>query len=161
VVPSRVNPALPCVVTPYQVLTERLDEVRAALPAGQVAFIGAYSEKPRIGAGPVVWFREIVVGPGPDQFTIPVLAGTRTNTGCDLLPILRNFHERYGLDIRSAERDSVGFQLQRLPDDLPAFVDELYRISPDPVDIGWTQAPYIWVEQIAADRHVWLWWQGV
>lgn len=152
---SQVNPDLPCSVTSHDKLEERLEEVRAALAPGEVAFIGAYSELPRIGAGRVYWYREIVVGPGEDQWAIPRLAGTREVTDA-----LRDLDRRFGLDIRSAERGAVGFRLDRLPDDVPALVDELYELSPDPVDIGWMQSKESWAESISETRAVYLWWQG-
>lgn len=158
VVPSRVNPSCPCVVTPLEHAEARLDEVRRALPPGLVAFQGAGSDVRHWVTTRIDWFQEIAVGPGDDQWAILSLAATHCTTDHVLLEVLRDFDRRLGIDVRMAQRDMLLFHLKRLPDDLTAFVEELYALAPDPVDIGFTQTKEFWEEQIAGHHKVGLWW---
>ncbi|AEI45119.1 DUF4253 domain-containing protein [Paenibacillus mucilaginosus] len=110
--------------------------LQECLGPGLVAYAGAESSLGRSS----VWHREVVVGPGRDQFAIVEHAGTDAcNYGMameDILAKLKSFDERYGIRIREASWDSVGFDLVRRPDDIPAFCAELYEFCPDVVDQG-------------------------
>lgn len=153
--PSKVNPELDCTILTQERGYEVLGEMRRLLAPNRTAFLGHYFEDniwwPE---RKIVTYRELVVGPGRDQFACLTLAGLDPA----LEPTLRSFDERFGIDIIACEANFLSFDLIRLPPDLPAFVRELYELCPNPVDGGWAQSLEIWEEMIARSKSIGLHW---
>jgi len=55
-------------------------------------------------------------------------------TNADVIARLRNWDEKYELTLAGIEADIIVLHLGMLPDDLDAFVHEVYEFSPDTVD---------------------------
>ncbi|MEC5384596.1 tetratricopeptide repeat protein [Uliginosibacterium sp. H3] len=71
----------------------------------------------------------------------------------DIIRTLQDYDRRFGIRIHSAETDSVGFTLQRLPEDLDAFAQELLEFCMDLEDVGLIK------EMITSSgNRVELWW---
>ncbi|WP_426448887.1 DUF4253 domain-containing protein [Paenibacillus sp. S-38] len=129
--------------------------LQECLGPGLVAYAGAdnYSEEPPK--------RDVIVGSGRNQYAIVEYEGTFAGnydlTNEDILAKLKSFDERYGIRIREASWDSVGFDLVRRPDDIPAFCAELYEFCPDVVDeaVGSMEALE---ELVREDGYIVLWW---
>ncbi|MCA9070849.1 MAG: DUF4253 domain-containing protein [Planctomycetaceae bacterium] len=54
----------------------------------------------------------------------------------DVIARLKRWDERFGIKIVRAEHDLVELELNTLPDDLDAFVREIYQFCPDTVSQG-------------------------
>lgn len=71
----------------------------------------------------------------------------------DIIKVLQDYDQRFGIRIYSAETDSVGFTLLRMPKDLDAFAQELLDFCMDLEDTGLIK------QMIAASgNRVELWW---
>lgn len=68
-----------------------------------------------------------------DKHTNGINCGLMTE---DIIARLSKWDQAYGLDITAVDTDRVEFVLKRLPDDLDAFVREIYQFCPDTVDQG-------------------------
>lgn len=153
--PSRLNPQLDCIILPEQLGREMLGPMRRLLSPDRTAFLGGYFEDNHWWPErKIVAYRELVVGPGTDQFACLSLAGMEPSREAPL----RSMDERFGIDLIVCEAQSLSFDLRTLPEDLPAFVRELYEFCPDPVDLGWAQSLEIWQELIARHMSVFLHW---
>ena len=53
----------------------------------------------------------------------------------DIIKVLQDYDQRFGIRIYSAETDSVGFSLLRMPEDLDAFAEELLEFCMDLEDV--------------------------
>lgn len=54
----------------------------------------------------------------------------------DVIARLKEWDQKYGLDVLEADPATVVIQLHQLPDDLDAFAQEVYQFCPDTVDQG-------------------------
>ncbi|MCZ8519212.1 MULTISPECIES: DUF4253 domain-containing protein [Paenibacillus] len=132
--------------------------LQAKLGPGLVAFAGtrhyASHREGRKGT-------EVVIGPGSDPFAIVEHAGTDAGnydmTTEEIIRKLKSFHARYGIRILEASNDTVGFDLLHIPDDLPAFCQELYEFCPDIVDQGVGSLEAL-EELIGEAGYLILWW---
>ena len=153
--PSKLNPQLDCLILPATQAHAALRQLRQQLQPGQIAFMGEYFEDNIWWPERIITpYRELVVGPGSDQFDCLGLAGMDAK----LVPRLRDWDRRYGIEIMLCDGRGLSFELRQLPADLPTFVRELYDFCPDPVDAGWAQSLENWEEMIATDRCVHLHW---
>lgn len=157
--PSKVNPNCPCLILPSERVIDDLRLLRSRLPPGLIAFIGDYSETNQFYPERVILaFHELVIGPGQHPLDALELVGTQNNTGVNLRQRLLDWDARFGIELTEVKQRAIAFGLHRLPDDLPAFVAELYAVAPDPVDCGWAQSLEIWHEMIEAHHSVYLYW---
>ncbi len=157
--PSKVNPNCPCLILPSERVIDDLRLLRSRLPPGLIAFIGDYSETNQFYPERVILaFHELVVGPDQHPLDALELVGTQNNTGVNLRQRLLDWDARFGIELTEVKQSAIAFGLHRLPDDLPAFVAELYAVAPDPVDCGWAQSLEIWQEMIEAHHSVYLYW---
>ena len=153
--PSKVNPTLDCIILPQQLGYEVLPTMRGLLAPDRTAFLGGYFEDNSWWPErKIVTYRELVIGPGRDQFACLGLAGMDPSREAPL----RSFHQRFGIDIIHCESHSMSFELRSLPPDVPAFVRELYEFCPDPVDCGWAQSLDNWEEMIRKHPSISLHW---
>jgi hypothetical protein len=132
--------------------------VREVLPAGFIAFAGTTRW---LGSEPNDGKAELVIARGESQLdcirvarTEPVNYGISTE---DVVAKLREYDEKYGVDIDEAETDSIGFRLLRPPPSLEAFSADLMEFCPDLRDHFADEKDL--AEKLAASRHgVILWW---
>lgn len=136
-----------------------LARVRAKLPPGWVAWIGVthdLADKPA-AAGVV----ELAAAPGRDQFDILRAAATDgTNYDLqtpDIVKELQAWDREFGIDIRRAESDTVQLRLKKLPKDVKAFAQRVYKFCPDIVEQGVGSVEEL-EKAIARDKMVYLWW---
>ncbi len=143
-------------VGPYAV--DVLHEVRAALPANTVAWLGTtrwLGERRHEGQV------ELCVGPGKDQ--LDILRHARSdavNYGLETEAVvarLKQLDEQYGIDIFQAETDTVQLELEGEVDDWHALAQQLYELCPDSVDQGVGSVEEL-EDLIAGTRRVYLWW---
>lgn len=71
----------------------------------------------------------------------------------DIIQTLQDYDRRFGIRIYSAETDSVGFMLLRLPKDLDAFAQELLEFCMDLEDVELIKEMII-----ASGNRIELWW---
>ena len=132
-------------------------KIRGQVPSGSVAFIGTQ----RSLADPSVDGTELVVARANSQFDIlRIAASDAVNYGKeteDLVRILSNWDQRYGIDIYAAQTDTIQLKLESIPKDMRAFADEVYKLCPDIVDQGVGDVEKLAAE-IAATKTVFLWW---
>ena len=136
-----------------------LSRVRAKLPAGWVAWIGVthdLADKPA-AAGVV----ELAAAPGRDQFDILRAAATdganydlQTE---DIVKELQAWDREFGIDIRRAESDTVQLRLKKLPKNVKAFAQRVYKFCPDIVEQGVGSVEEL-EKAIVKDKMVYLWW---
>ncbi|MEM6483665.1 MAG: DUF4253 domain-containing protein [Pseudomonadota bacterium] len=145
------------VLVPEDEAREKLTEVRRRLPSGAFAFIGTtrnLSEDSVAGA-------ELVVISSNDQFD--VLRAAQTDginyglTNADIVAKLQEWDALYGVDIWHAETDTIELTLDRLPEDIEAFSNEIYAFCPDIVDQGSGEVGEIG-DYLKASKAVYLWW---
>ncbi|MFN8613468.1 MAG: DUF4253 domain-containing protein [Vulcanimicrobiota bacterium] len=153
--PSKVNPSLDCIILPEGLARALLAATRDRLRPDWTAFLGGYFEDnvwwPE---RKIVAYRELVVGPGKDQFACLTLAGMDDSREAQL----RRWDDRYGLQIICCEACSLSFELLRQPQDLDRLVEELYAFCPYPVDGGWVQSLENWRHLIEEHRQIDLHW---
>ena len=71
-----------------------------------------------------------------------ILHETKTNgdnydqSNADVIARLKKWDGLYGLTIHGAEIDAVEFSLDKLPEDMKAFANEIYGFCPDTVEQG-------------------------
>lgn len=134
-----------------------LDDLRAQLPEGYVAFMGTTRNLDEAHEGRV----ELVVAKGDNQFDIIRLAESDgINHGLDTEDIVEELIEwddAFGITIHHAETDTIRLSMNELPDDLPAFAQRLYVFCPDIVDqgVGSVEALTTALEE---SKVVYLWW---
>jgi tetratricopeptide (TPR) repeat protein len=125
-----------------------------ALPQDWRCFIGStrwLGEEKHDGMAELVTFKT------PSQFDCLNIARTdAVNHDLDtddIIKVLQDYDQRFGIRIYSAETDSVGFTLLRMPEDLDAFAQELLDFCMDLEDTGLIK------QMIAASgNRVELWW---
>ncbi|WNQ11075.1 DUF4253 domain-containing protein [Paenibacillus aurantius] len=104
---------------------------------------------------------ELVVGRGETQFDIVRLAQTDAanydSSTEDIITGLKSIDARYGISIKAASSDSVGFALLNQPNDLHTFCEELYAFCPDLVDQGVGSLEAL-EQHIANTGYIELWW---
>ncbi|MBS2038568.1 DUF4253 domain-containing protein [bacterium] len=153
--PSRVNPKLDCIILPDRQAWNLLAPTRKRLPPGWTAFLGAYFEDNYWWPErKIVAYRELVIAPGEDQFACLCLAGMESS--CEAR--LREWDQRFGLEILCCEATSLSFQLLNRPGDPAKFVAELYSFCPDPVDSGWVQSLDNWLKMVTEHGLITLHW---
>ncbi|MCL6457858.1 MAG: DUF4253 domain-containing protein, partial [Gorillibacterium sp.] len=113
-----------------------VDELQARLSEDLVAFIGTThweNDAASLDA-------EVVIGKSESSFDILRLAQTDAAqydlSTEDLIAKLRDLDLRYGIRIYAAESDSIGFELQSVPEDLPALAAELHVFCPSAEIVG-------------------------
>jgi len=114
-----------------------LARVRAKLPPGWVAWVGVThdlaAKKPAAGV-------ELAAAPGRDQFDILRAAATDgTNYDlqtADIVKELQAWDREFGIDIQRAETDTVQLRLKKLPKNVKAFAQRVYKFCPDIVEQG-------------------------
>lgn len=134
-----------------------LKAVRQQLPKGMIAFVGTV----RSLAEPPVNGVEMVVAPGATQFDIlRVAASDAVNYGMeteDLIRELQKWDAEFGIDIWQAQTDMIQIRLKRLPADVSAFAERVYKFCPDIVDQGVGSVNEL-ARAIRKTREVGLWW---
>jgi hypothetical protein len=145
------------VIVPRERAGDLLQRLRRELGPDLVAFIGTtqwLGDEQHDGD-------EIVIGTGASQFDMLRLArsdGINYDLETeDLINKLSQYDEQYGIDIYHAETDTVEFVLGRIPDDLTAFCQDLYRFCPDIVDQGTGTIDKL-ESEISTRGQVFLWW---
>ncbi len=134
-----------------------LKAVREQLPAGFVAFIGTVDSL----AEPPVEGAELVVAPGRDQFDIlRVAAADAANYDMltdDLIRELQTWHREFGIDIWQAETDSIGLDLQTVPEGVEAFARRVFIFCPDiVVQVAGKSSDL--ARYIRQEKRLLLWW---
>lgn len=124
------------VVVSEQEARSRLNDLRASLPEGYVAFIGTTNW---LGDEQHDGF-EVVIAPAASKFDILRIARSdAVNFDIDTEELVSKFEDidkRFGIDIVQAETDTVEITLDQLPDDMFVFAEEVYAFCPDIVDQG-------------------------
>lgn len=133
------------------------DRVAAALPPGWTVFVGTTRWS---GGEENAGLAELVVAPALSPVEAVVLARcSAPNHGMGTEAIrqrLLDLDRRHGLEVLSAESDSVGFGLLRSPEDPEALARELLSFCPELEEAGGQQ--FI-LELLAAPRRaITLWW---
>lgn len=134
-----------------------LRKVRQKLPTGYIAFLGTSNQLGKHQEKGV----ELVVAPGKNQLDILEIAGTDAiNYGMltdDLVARLKDWDTKYGIDIWQAETDTIQLKLSKLPKDVKAFANEVYKFCPDIVNQGIGTVSAL-EEEIRKSKEVYLWW---
>jgi Domain of unknown function (DUF4253) len=132
--------------------------IRNELPVGTLAFIGAshwYGDEKN---GNRV---EVVVANGASQFDIlRVARSDAANFDMDTEDLVAKLHEYdalYGIDIYTAETDTVCFSWLRTPTDTQAMARSIYEFCPDIVDQGCETLDAL-EEILKSTNEVYLWW---
>lgn len=132
-------------------------KLRPMLPAGYVAFVGTT----RNLDDPGIRGSELVVAPGNDQFDIVRLAATDgINYGLtteDIVRRLKEWDQKFGIDVWQAETDTLQMDLKREPDNMRTFSPELYKFCPDIVDQGVGDLDSL-QKEIRKQQAIYLWW---
>ncbi|KAF1038158.1 MAG: hypothetical protein GAK35_03834 [Herbaspirillum frisingense] len=153
---DRFNGAISVLVPPEKAEAQML-AVRRELPPNWVAFVGTTNSL----ASPKAEGAEIVVGPGRGPLDILDIAQTdAVNHGMvtkDLKEHLQAWQDKYGIDIRQAETDTISMTLGKMPSDLAAFSREVYEFCPDIVEQG-TGTVEALEATIREHQRVFLWW---
>ncbi|NHN31548.1 DUF4253 domain-containing protein [Paenibacillus agricola] len=152
------NPHCVSVIAPdVTIAIQWVHHMQSVLAQGLVCYAGTrewYGEDKQTGA-------EVVVGAGKTQFDIVRLARTDAcNYDMDnkaIVAKLEQIHMRYGISIKAASSDTVGFAMDVLPKDLQGFCQELYGFCPDIVDQGSGSLAAL-EEQLEMLQYVELWW---
>lgn len=133
-----------------------LPEIREELAPGLVAFVGTtrwLGDERHDGV-------ELVIAPGESQFDMLLVARScAINFGMttgDLIQKLQEYDRLCGIDIVQAESDTIQFDLLDLPDDVAAFVEDLYHFCPDLG--GYVGSIQETVDDIVKSRRIELWW---
>lgn len=151
------NPQGRSVLVPQAEAERLLTGLRGKLRPGLVAFIGVTNNM----ASPKQQGVELVLAEGADQFDILRVAQTDgVNHGLeteDIVKELRAWDKEFGIDIWQAETDTVQLRLKRLPKDLPAFAERVYKFCPDIVEQGVGDVGAL-AKEIARTKTVFLWW---
>lgn len=145
------------VVIPEAEARTRLPDVRAALPDDHVAFIGTtrwLGDEQHEGV-------ELVIAPASSKFDILHIARTdAANYDMGTADLIAKFQEldwRYGIDIIHAETDTIEITLNRMPNDVATFAEEMYTFCPDIVDQGIGSVETL-AHAIEASGYVYFWW---
>ena len=152
------NPEARSVVIPESRSRQILHQIRSELGPKLVAFIGTTrwlgDEKHAEGV-------EIVIAKADSQFDIlRVAQSDAVNYGMvaeDLIKKLNEYDRAYGIDIFHAETDTIELKLSKLPGDMPAFCEDLYKFCPDIVDQGVGSVDAL-EREIRKTHEVFLWW---
>lgn len=135
-----------------------LKQVRAALPAGTVAWLGTTRW---LGAEKNRGLVELAIGEGSSQLdAVRHAASDAVNYDLgteDLVKRLARYHERYRIDVLHAETDTIEFDVCGEVDDWAAFAADLYEFCPDIVDQGVGSVEELREALIDTGR-VYLWW---
>lgn len=145
------------VVIPEAEARAQLLDVRTLLPEGYVAFIGTtrwFGDEQHDGV-------ELVVAPAVSKLDILYIARTDAanydmNTE-DLIVKFRELDSRYGIDIIHAETDTIEITLNRMPNDVATFAEEMYAFCPDMVDQGVGSVENL-THAIEASGYLYFWW---
>ena len=138
------------VVMQRDTIWDALFKVRSQLAPGLIAFSGTRKEG-----------FELVVGPGATQFDALRLARTVANERrLETEPIIERFQHydaAMGIDIYSAETDTVVFQIDHLPEDLEWFVKDIKDLCPE---FGEFTADSLanWRAELEKEKQVFIWW---
>ena len=136
----------------------KLKQVRAALPAGTVAWLGTTRW---LGAEKNPGLVELAIGEGSSQLdALRHAASDAANYSLgteDLVKRLARYHERYRIEVLHAETDTIEFDVCGEVDDWAAFAADLYEFCPDIVDqgVGSVEALH---EVLIDTGRVYLWW---
>lgn len=145
------------VLVPEKQAEHLLNLVRAKLPKGLVAFVGVTNSLAKPKPNGV----ELVIAAGKDQFDILRVAATDgVNHGLstqDIIKVLMEWNDEFGIDIWQAETDVVQLRLKALPKDLREFSNRVYRLCPDIVDQGTGDVRKL-EKLIAEEKALGLWW---
>jgi len=145
------------VVVPMEQAEAMLDVARDAIAPPVLAFIGCGDWFGVQQTGGV----ELVFGEGMDQFDILRMARSDAiNYNMeteDLITKLKEYDERFGIDITHAVTDTIIFRLKHMPEDMTGFANDLYKFCPDIVDQG-TQTVGALATEIRGSRTAFLWW---
>ncbi|PQO43559.1 DUF4253 domain-containing protein [Blastopirellula marina] len=152
------NPAARSVIVSLEDSFAILGQLRPKLGPGVLAFVGctrSLAEEADEEAS------ELVVALGDNQFDILRIAATDAvnfdMTTDDLVKKLQEYDAKYGIDIFHAETDTVQFRFEQLPEDMPAFCEDLYEFCPDIVDQGVGTVEEL-QQVIVESSVVYLWW---
>ena len=134
-----------------------LSAVRKELPAGFLAYIGtmrSLSTPPASGV-------ELVIGRGDGPLDILEIAQTdAVNYDLDNKAVkakLAQWHKVYGIEIWQAETDTIQLRFLKMPSDMKAFAEEVYKFCPDVVDQGVGTKDAL-IRDILKTKGLYLWW---
>lgn len=144
------------VILPEHTAFRLLPDIREEVPPGLVTFIGTtrwLGDEKHEGV-------ELVVAPGESPFDILITARSdAVNYGMttgDLIQKLQEYDRLCGINILQAESDTILIELLDLPDDMMAFVEDLYHFCPDLG--GYAGSIQETIDDIVATRRIELWW---
>ncbi|MEK3724767.1 DUF4253 domain-containing protein [Paenibacillus sp. FSL H8-0034] len=113
-----------------------VDDIQRRLAPGLLCYAGTsqwLGDDPKTGT-------EVVIGLGETQLDIVRLAQTDAcNYDLDnaaLIAKLQELDSRYGISIKTASTDTVGFVITALPEDMSRLCSDLYAFCPDLIDQG-------------------------
>ena len=136
---------------------ELIKELKKQLAPGLYTFIGTKRWLGTFKPSGV----EIVIGPGESQLDIVRHARTDAAnydlTTEDLVKKLSQYDKQFGIEITHAETDTIQFNMLTLPDDLPAFGQDLYAFCPDLIDQGCGSMDHL-IHLIKQQKIISLWW---
>ncbi|CAH0991282.1 hypothetical protein SIN8267_01384 [Sinobacterium norvegicum] len=137
----------------YQSALQAMPLIRQQLPSGLVAMIG----KRQFNRSDVA---EVVVAPVADQFEFLQLMQTRSDEpqrdSSELVAVLMQWHQRYGLALYRVDVEGVSFRLLRQPEDSAALARQLADFCPGAVAPGCGSLEDL--QQAVVEGDVSLWW---
>ena len=75
----------------------------------------------------------------------------------DLIKKIKEYDEKYGVNVSHAETDTVVLEFDRLPEDLGELTKDIYEFCPDIVDQGSGDINSI-AESLEDTSSIFLWW---
>lgn len=130
---SRRLPQCLSVLADQQKAWDWVGHLQPKLVNGLLAFVGTVHMEDDNQA-------EVVIGRGETPYDAIRLAQTNAIhhdlSTEDIVKKLKEWDGRYGISIKSAATDTVGFTLLKTPEDVPAFRAELYAFCPDLSELG-------------------------